>query len=205
MAAPKRRRPGDRTARLESQAAAAWARENARITAREASEKAKRDAKTAEEREVAAGHAEAEAISQSLQTRLTELETLLASTLGEDPYLPFERLKEPAPRARFQPPPELAEPVPAPELNSPAPPSGLGALAPGRKRAHAEAVARYRADYEQAMSAYARAEEQRLERLAHARASGRPRAVGCAPVPRYPLAGPGRQAAPVAARQSEPG
>ena len=45
MAAPKRRKPGDRTARLESQAAVAWARENAWITAREATDKAKRDEK----------------------------------------------------------------------------------------------------------------------------------------------------------------
>lgn len=136
MAAPKRRKPGDRTARLESQAAAAWARENARITAREASEKARRDAKAAEEREVAAGHAEADAITQSLQARLIELETLLASMLSSDPYLPFEQLKEPVPQARFQPPLELAEPTRAPELDAPVPPSGLGALAPGRKGAY---------------------------------------------------------------------
>jgi restriction system protein len=163
MAAPKRRKPGDRTARLQSQAAAAWARENARITAKEARDKARRDEKAAEERKVAAGHAEAEAeaITQSLQARLTELETLLSSTLGEDPYLPFERLKEPAPHARFQPPPELAEPARAPDLDAPVPPSGLGALAPGRKRAYAEAVAQYQADYEQAMAAHARAEQRR--------------------------------------------
>ena len=171
MAAPKRRKPGDRTARLESQAAAAWARENARITAMEARNKARRDEKAAEEREVAAGHAEAEAITQSLQARLTELETLLASMLGEDPYLPFARLKEPAPQARFQPPPELAEPTRAPELDAPLPPSGLGALAPGRKRAYAEAAAQYQADYKQAMAAHAQAEQHRLEQLAQAWAS----------------------------------
>jgi restriction system protein len=171
MAAPKRRKPGNGTARLESQAAAAWARENAKITAMEAREKAKRDEKAAEQREVAAGHAEAEAITQSLQARLTELETLLASMLGEDPYLPFERLKEPASQSRFQPLPELAEPVSAPELAAPVPPSGLGALTPGRKRAYAEAVAQYQADYEQAMAAHAQAEQQRLVQLAQARAS----------------------------------
>jgi restriction system protein len=171
MAAPKRRKPGDRTARLESQAAVAWARENAWITAREATDKASGTKKAAEERGVAAGHAEAEAITQSLQARLTELETLLASTLGGDPYLPFQRLKEPAPQARFQPPPELAEPARAPELDAPVPPSGFGALAPGRKHAYAEAVARYQADYEQVMAAHARGEQQRSEQLARARAS----------------------------------
>jgi restriction system protein len=170
MAAPKRRKPGDATARLESQAAAAWTRENARIAAAEAREKTKQDEKAAREREVAAGHAEAEAITQALQARLTELATLLASTLGEDPYLPFERLKEPTPQARFQPPGEIAEPAPAPRLDVPQPPSGLGALTPGRKRAYAEAVAQRRADYEQAMAAHARAEQERLEQLARARA-----------------------------------
>ena len=173
MATPKRRKPRDATARLESQAAAAWARQNAKIAAAEAKEKAKQEDKAAREREVAAGHAEAEAITQALQARLTELETLLASTLGEDPYLPFEQLKEPMPEARFQPPPQLAEPAPAPELNAflPQPPSGLGALAPGRKRAHADAVAQGRVSYEQAAAAHARAEQDRLEQLARARAS----------------------------------
>jgi restriction system protein len=89
----------------------------------------------------------------------------------EDPYLPFDRLKEPAPQARFQPPPELAEPARAPELDAPVPPSGLGAFAQGRKRAYAEAVAQYQAEYEQAMAAHARAEQRRLEHLAQARAS----------------------------------
>lgn len=173
MATPKRRKPRDATARLESQAAAAWARQNAKIAAAEAKEKAKQEDKAAREREVAAGHAEAEAITQALQARLTELETLLASTRGEDPYLPFEQLKEPMPEARFQPPPQLAEPAPAPELNAflPQPPSGLGVLAPGRKRAHADAVAQGRVSYEQAAAAHARAEQDRLEQLARARAS----------------------------------
>lgn len=173
MATPKRRKPRDATARLESQAAAAWARQNAKIAAAEAKEKAKQEDKAAREREVAAGRAEAEAITLALQARLTELETLLASTLGQDPYLPFEQLKEPMPEARFQPPPQLAEPAPAPELNAflPQPPSGLGALAPGRKRAHADAVAQGRVSYEQAAAAHARAEQDRLEQLARARAS----------------------------------
>jgi restriction system protein len=173
MATPKRRKPRDATARLESQAAAAWARQNAKIAAAEAKEKAKQEDKAAREREVAAGHAEAEAITQALQARLTELKTLLASTRGQDPYLTFEQLKEPMPEARFQPPPQLAEPAPAPELNAflPQPPSGLGALAPGRKRAHADAVAQGRVSYEQAAAAHARAEQDRLEQLARARAS----------------------------------
>lgn len=90
MAAPKRRKPGDMTARLESQAAAAWARENARITAREARDKAKRDEKATEEREVAAGHAEAEAITQSLRLgiELYDGERLLWPLAAEPPLAP---------------------------------------------------------------------------------------------------------------------
>ncbi len=171
MATPKRRKPGDRTARLESQAAAAWARENARVTAREASEKAKRAAKAAADRELAAGHEEADAITQSLRARLTELETLLASMLSSDPYLPFDRLKEPAPQTRLQLPPELAVPTREPEVDAPVPPSGLGALAPGRKSAYQRALAQYQADYEHAMATHSRDEKRRLERLAQARAS----------------------------------
>jgi restriction system protein len=165
MAAPKRRKPSNPTARLESRAEAAWIRQNAKIEATEAKEKARQEEKAAREREIAAGHAEAEAVTRSLQARLTELETLLASTLGEDPYLPFESLKEPMSQARFQPPPQLAVTFPAPELDAflPRQPSGLGALAPGRKRAYAEAVAQGRSAYEQAAAAHARDEQDRLE------------------------------------------
>jgi restriction system protein len=171
MAPPKRRKPANQTARLQSQAEAAWIRQNAKIEAIEAKAKAGRDEKEAREREVAAGHAKAEAVTRTLQARLNELETLLASTLGEDPYLPFERLKEPVPQPQFQPPPHLAAPAPAPELGDflPPPPSGPGALLPGRKRAHAEAVAERRAAYEQAAAGHARAEQRRLEQLALAR------------------------------------
>jgi len=171
MAAPKRRNPGDPTARLEAQAAAAWAKQNANIAAAEARDKTRREEKASREREVAMGHAEAEAATRTLQARLTELETLLASTLGEDPYLPFDRLKEPMPRARFQPPPHLAAAAPAPQLVLPAPPSGPAALLPGRKRAHADAVAEARAAYEQKAAEHVRTEQDRQEQLARERAA----------------------------------
>ena len=47
-------------------------------------------------------------------------------------------------------------------------PTGLGALAPGRKRAYADAVARGQAAYEQAIAAHAQAERDRKEELARA-------------------------------------
>ena len=137
-----------------------------------ARERAKQDRQTAREREVAAGHAEAEAVTRALQARLTELETLLASTLGEDPYVPFDQLKEPLPLTEFRPPEQLAVAAPTPQESDfmPEPLSGLGALAPGRKRAYAAAVTQGRADYERADTAHTQAEQRRREQLAHARA-----------------------------------
>src|SRR5947209_3079776 len=73
--------------RLEQQAAAAWAKEEAKTAAAAGREKNRQDRQAAREREIAAGHAEAEAVTRVLQARLTELETLLASTLDEDPHI----------------------------------------------------------------------------------------------------------------------
>ena len=73
--------------------------------------------------------------------------------------------------AEFKPPQELATELPAPQASDfmPEPLTGLGALAPGRKRAYAEAVAHGEAAYEQAIAAHAQAERDRKERLARAR------------------------------------
>ena len=67
----------------------AWARENAKTAAANAREKARQQQREAKDQEIAVGHAEAEAVTRTLQGRLTELDTLLAGTLHEDPYLPF--------------------------------------------------------------------------------------------------------------------
>ncbi len=102
---------------------------------------------------------------------MAEPENLLASTLDEDPHLPFDRLKESLPTARFEPPAELAEEVPAPRLDDylPEPPKGLSALA--RRRANAEATEQRRVAYERAAAEHARAEHDRLDELARARAA----------------------------------
>ena len=91
----EQRKAREATQRLQFQAEAAWAREGAKIASANARGRAKQDRQAAREREVAAGHAEAEAVTRALQARLTELGTLLASTLDEDPYVPFDQLKEP--------------------------------------------------------------------------------------------------------------
>jgi restriction system protein len=168
----EQRKARETTQRLQMQADAAWAKEEAKIASANARERAKQDRQAAREREVAAGHAEAEAVTRALQVRLTELETLLASTLDEDPYVAFDQLKEPLILPEFRPPERLAVVAPAPHESDfmPEPLSGLGALAPGRKRAYTAAVAQGRAEYERAAAAHAEAEQRRREQLAQARA-----------------------------------
>ena len=80
--------------RLQMQATTAWAKEDAKAATRDRRERVRLEERAKREQEVAAGQAEAEAVTRALQARLTELETLLASTLEEDPYVPFEQLKE---------------------------------------------------------------------------------------------------------------
>jgi len=74
------------TQRLEARAQLAWAKENAKTAAANAREKARQEQREAREREIAEGHAEAEAVTRTLQGHLTELRTLLTGTLDEDPY-----------------------------------------------------------------------------------------------------------------------
>lgn len=157
--------------RLEARAQLAWAKENAKTAAANAREKARQDQREAREQEISAGHAEAEAVTRTLQANLTELRTLLTGTLDEDPCLPWDRFKEPLLLTEFKPPQELVTELPAPQVSEfmPEPLTGLGALAPGRKRAYAEAVAQGEATYKQAAAAHAQAERDRKERLARAR------------------------------------
>jgi restriction system protein len=157
------------TKRLEAKADIAWAGVAAKASAAEARERVKLDARAARQAEVDAGNEEAEAVTRTLQSRVAELETLLAVTLDQDPYLPFDRLKEPAPRYRFEPPVHLAEAKPAPRLNLPESPKGLAALT--RKREHARVAAQWQAAYEQEAAEHARAEQDRLLQLASAKAA----------------------------------
>ena len=140
------------------------------MAAANAREKARQEQREAREREIAEGHAEAEAVTRTLQGHLTELRTLLTGTLGEDPHLPWDRFKVPVLAAEFKLPQRLATELPPPQASDfmPAPLTGLGALAPGRKRAYADAVAQGEAAYEQAIAAHAQAERYRKEELARA-------------------------------------
>lgn len=157
--------------RLEARAQLAWAKENAKASAANAREKARQEQREARELEIAAGHAEAGAVTRTLQGNLTGLRTLLTGTLDEDPYLLWERFKEPLLLNEFKPSQELVVEPPAPQVSDfmPQPLTGLGVLAPGRKRAYAEAVAYGEAAYEQATAAHVQAERDRQERLTRAR------------------------------------
>jgi restriction system protein len=173
VAAQKRRKSGVFSPQeLQWQADRAWAKEAAKAAAVDRRERVKQDRQALRDAEIAAGHAEAEAITRTLQAQVTELETLLVSALEVDPHIEFDQLKESLILPEFRPPPELAVPGsrPAEEDFLPVPPSGLGALAPGRKRAHAAAVAEGQAAYARAAADYDRAERARQEQLAQARA-----------------------------------
>jgi restriction system protein len=158
------------TQRLEAKAQQAWAKEDFKVAAAEARDRARRERQEAREAEIAAGHAEAEAVTRTLQSHLTELRTLLSGALREDPYLSWDRFKVPVLTAEFRPPKGLAEELPSPREADflPDPPTGLGALTPGRRRAYAQAVAQGTAAYEQAVSAHAVAENRRRDLLARA-------------------------------------
>ncbi len=165
-----RRKAQAQTQRLEATAQMAWAKENAKMAAANAREKARQEQREAREREIAEGHAEAEAVTRTLQGHLTELRTLLTGTLDEDPYMPWDRFKVPLLVAEFKPPQRLATELPPPQASDfmPEPLTGLGALAPGRRRAYAEAVAQGEAAYERATAAHGQAERRRREELARA-------------------------------------
>jgi len=122
------------TQRLETRAQLAWAKENAKMATANAREKATQEQREARNREIAEGHAEAGAVTRTLQGHLTELQTLLTGTLGEDPFLPWDRFKVPVLAAEFKAPAAARHGLPAPQASDfmPAPLTGLGALAPGR-------------------------------------------------------------------------
>lgn len=156
------------TQRLETMTQLAWAKEDAKTATGHAREKTRQELREAREREAGEGHAEAEAVTRTLQGHLTELRTLLTGTLDEDPHLPWDRFKEPIFVAEFKPPPQLAAELPPPRASDfmPEPLAGLGALTRGRKRAHAEAVANAEAAYEQATAVHLQAEQRRTGQLA---------------------------------------
>lgn len=158
---------------LEVKAQTAWAKEDAKVAAANAREKARQQQREAREREIADGHGEAEAVTRTLQGHLTELRTLLTGVLDEDPYLPWDSFKEPLLIAEFKPSKRLATEASPPRIADYMPEAltGLGALAPGRRRSYAQAVAQGEAAYEEAVTAHAQDERSRMEDLAQERSA----------------------------------
>lgn len=143
---------------------------------------ARDQAKREREHEIAQGHERAAAVTRALESRLVALKTLLKGVLGEDPYLPFDSLKEPLVVTEYRPPSRLSTPTPEPQWESflPAPPTGWGVLMPSRRREYDAALANGRAAYAQAVAARDEAERLRTENLtrdqaAHGQAANRER------------------------------
>lgn len=103
-----RRKAQAQTQRLAARAELAWAKEDAKTAAAKARELASQVQREARDREIADGHTEAEMVTRTLQGHLTELRILLTSTLDEDPYLSWDRFKEPLFVAKFKSPQQLA-------------------------------------------------------------------------------------------------
>ena len=105
MTGQPRRKSGVYTPQeLQQQASRAWANEAAKTAAAANRERDQRDRQAERDADIAAGHAEAEAVTRALQARLTELETLLVTALEENPYISFDQFKEPLDVPEFRPP-----------------------------------------------------------------------------------------------------
>jgi regulator of protease activity HflC (stomatin/prohibitin superfamily) len=102
------------TQRLEARAQQAWAKEDAKVAAAYARDRAREEKQKARQAEIAEGHAEAETVTRALHGHLTELRTLLTGALEEDPYLSWDRFKIPVLAAEFKPPTGLANELPPP-------------------------------------------------------------------------------------------
>lgn len=142
------RREAERAARAAERAAAADERERKRLYA---------EARVAE---VAASNAD-------LQSRLDDLETLLAATLEVDDHIDLQRLKKKVSHQPFNPG-TLGTPLPAPDWRrfEPPAPGTLGKLF-GQAKHQQKVAAAYQA-FEHARTHHAAAEAERQRRLAAA-------------------------------------
>jgi restriction system protein len=116
-----------------------------------------------------AGAAMAAAMKGQLDSRLTELKTILTSALPAPPRLPFAMLKR-----TVQPPPfdpgALGEPSPAPAWEDFAPPApGMLSVLTGGKARHARAVEDSRQAHQHALAEHRRSEDRRIRQLRAAR------------------------------------
>jgi restriction system protein len=166
----RRQRAEQQRVRIQAQAAARAKREH-----EQALRKAARDAAATEkERQrlyVEERKAEAASKAASLQARISELDSVLASGVRQRPLVAFSSLKRPATYPAFDAD-GLDRPFSAPrwEQFAPPPPSGLGKVFGGAaRRDRQEAAAR--AAYESERARHAAAEANRRSQLAQRRAA----------------------------------
>ncbi|WP_067496596.1 restriction endonuclease [Actinoplanes sp. TFC3] len=109
--------------------------------------------------------ADAAAANADLRARLTDLDTLLLSTLDVDDHIDLDRFKKAIEVPPFDPGP-LGRPAPEPSWSSYAPPQprGVGKIL-GGERLHAQQVAAARRAFDQAQAQWAEHEQRRLRRL----------------------------------------
>lgn len=100
-----------------------------------------------------------------LDVRISELQSVLASTLEVDDYIDIAKLTKKASHPEFDPDGQLRTPLPQPQWGrfAPSEPGGLGKVF-GKKR-YADALEASRRSYEAAIVAHASAEQERIGRL----------------------------------------
>jgi restriction system protein len=134
-----------------------------------AAQRAAQDVERQRERQrlyVEARTADAAAANADLRARLSDLDSLLLSTLDVDDHIDLDRFKKPVVVPPFDPGP-LGRPLPEPSWDSFAPvsPSGLGKIL-GGERLHQQQVAAARQAYQDARARWVEAETRRLRQLA---------------------------------------
>jgi restriction system protein len=112
--------------------------------------------------------ADAAAANADLRARMSDLDTLLLSTLDVDDHIDLDRFKKPVAVPPFDPGP-LGRPLPEPSWESyqPVTPTGLGKIL-GGDRLHQQQTTTARQAYQQARERWVEAETRRLRQL-HAR------------------------------------
>lgn len=156
----------------QQRAAAAAARQAARNAA--AWERDTRRAQTATDKEerkryLDSRSAEVEELNSDLRARLEELRGILEHTLTIDDTIAFDSLRITEEYSPFAPPEELRSPAPQPShediVGRVEAPRGLGAMLPGAKKRHLQALRRAQDQLTAALSRWQTAEQQRSARL----------------------------------------
>jgi len=139
--------------------------------------KAKEDALKAEKKErdrlsAEAGIAQVNLQNEELEQSMLRLATLLTDALKIQHFFDVQTLKQPLPNPVFTPGSlAIPEPPPAPYLYQPPAPTGLQKLLPGTKEKYTQEVAKAQETFRIHTAMHAAREQERLRKLAEARAA----------------------------------